>query len=49
LEDPRELRKLAEWYRAFAEVGLSEHREGRLKLAEYFDRKANELEKRTAQ
>jgi hypothetical protein len=46
VEDARELRKLAEWYRAFAEVGHSEHREGRLKLAAYLERKARELESR---
>jgi hypothetical protein len=48
LEDARELRKLAQWYRAFAEVGHSDYREGRLKLAEYLDRRAGELEKRAA-
>jgi hypothetical protein len=30
VEDARELRKLAEWYRGFAEVGHTEHRQGRL-------------------
>ena len=44
--DSRELRKLAEWYRAFAEVGHSEEREGRLKLATYLERRADELEER---
>jgi hypothetical protein len=44
VEDARELRKLAEWYRAFAEVGRSEHREGRLQLADYLERRARELE-----
>jgi hypothetical protein len=48
VEDARELRKLAEWYRAFAEVGHSEHRESRLKLADYLERRAGELEKRAA-
>ena len=48
MEDPRELRKLAEWYRAFAEVGRIEERESRLKLAEYLERRAAELEKRAA-
>ena len=43
MEDPRELRKLAEWYRAFAEVGRIEERESRLKLAEYLERRAAEL------
>jgi hypothetical protein len=46
--DARELRKLAEWYRAFAEVGHSAARCDRLKLAEYLERKAGELEKRPA-
>jgi hypothetical protein len=46
MEDARELRKLAEWYRAFAEVGRSEHREGRLQLADYLERRARELESR---
>jgi hypothetical protein len=35
---------LAEWYRAFAEVGHSDQREHRLWMAEYFERKADELE-----
>jgi hypothetical protein len=48
VEDARELRKLAEWYRAFAEVGHSEHREDRLKLAEYLERRAAELDNRVA-
>ena len=48
MEDARELRKLAEWYRAFAEVGHSEHREDRLELAEYLERRAVELDKRAA-
>ena len=48
MEDARELRKLAEWYRAFAEVGHSEHHEGRLNLAEYLERRAHELEKLAA-
>jgi hypothetical protein len=43
LKDALELRKLAEWYRAFAEVRLSEHREDRLQLADYLDRRADEL------
>jgi hypothetical protein len=39
---------LSEWYRAFAEIGHSDEREGRLKLAEYLERRADELEKRAA-
>jgi hypothetical protein len=46
MEDARELRKLAEWYRAFAEIGHSDEREGRSRLAEYLERRADELEKR---
>lgn len=49
MEDARELRKLAEWYRGFAEVGHTDHREGRLRLAEYLERKADALEKRAAE
>jgi hypothetical protein len=48
LDDPQELRKLAEWYRAFAEVGNSASRRDRLELAEYLERRANELEKQAA-
>jgi hypothetical protein len=46
MDDPNELRKLAEWYRAFAKIGSADQREGRLKLAEYLERKAEELERR---
>jgi hypothetical protein len=35
---------LAEWYRAFAAVGHSDQREDRLWMAEYLERKADELE-----
>ena len=44
VDDPKELRKLAEWYRAFAKVGSADRRADRLKMAEYLDRKANALE-----
>jgi hypothetical protein len=44
VENERELRTLAEWYRAFAEVGHSDQREDRLWMAEYLERKADELE-----
>jgi hypothetical protein len=49
VEDARELRRLAEWYRAFAELaGNAETRRDRLKMAEYLERKADELERRAA-
>ena len=48
MDDPAELRKLAEWYRAFAEVGHTDEREGRLLIAEYLERKAKDLEERGA-
>ena len=48
MDDPSELRKLAEWYRSFAKVGSADQREGRLKLAEHLERKAAELEGRAA-
>jgi hypothetical protein len=44
MENAGDLRMLAEWYRAFAEVGHSDEREGRLKLAEYLERQATQLE-----
>jgi hypothetical protein len=45
MEKPHDLRRLAEWYRSFAEIGHSDEREWRLKLADYLDRKAEELER----
>jgi hypothetical protein len=49
MEDARELRKLAEWYRAFAEVaGSAEARLDRLKFADYLERRAAELDKHAA-
>lgn len=48
MDDASELRKLAEWYRAFAEVGRAEKRAERLKWAEYLDELADELERRVA-
>jgi hypothetical protein len=48
VEDARELRTLAERYRAFAEVGHSDQREDRLWMAEYLERKADELEQLAA-
>jgi len=47
METPRDLRRLAEWYRSFAEVGHSTDREWRRKLADYLDRRADELERST--
>jgi hypothetical protein len=44
MDDARELRKLAEWYRAFAEVGHSTKRADRLKFADYLEHRAEELE-----
>lgn len=48
MEDPCELRKLAEWYRAFAAVGDAAARDERLKFADYLESRAEELEKRAA-
>ena len=48
MEDARELRILAEWYPAFAAVGHSDQREDRLWMAEYLERKADELEQLAA-
>ena len=44
MADPSELRKLADWYRAFAEVS-SGGREDWLNFAAYLERKAEELER----
>lgn len=46
MEDAVELRRLAEWYRAFAEVGRTEERAWRLKFAEALDARADEIERR---
>jgi hypothetical protein len=35
MENPQTLRDLAEWYRNFAEVGRTDQREARLKMAEH--------------
>jgi hypothetical protein len=49
VEDAKELRRLAEWYRAFAELaGNADERRARLDMAEYLERRAAELEKRSA-
>jgi hypothetical protein len=45
METPHDLRRLAAWYRSFAEVGHSDERAWRLKLADYLDRRADELER----
>jgi hypothetical protein len=46
--DARELRRLAEWYRAFAEIGDAAARRDRLRLAEHLERRAEELERLAA-
>jgi hypothetical protein len=49
VEDAKELRRLAEWYRAFAELaGNAAERGARTKMAEYLERRAEELERRAA-
>ncbi len=48
MEDARQLRELAEWYRAFAEVGHPAARLDRLRYAECLERRAAELERRVA-
>jgi hypothetical protein len=37
------LRRRAEWYRAFAQVGSADNKAGRLSLARHFDRLADDL------
>lgn len=39
------LRKRAQWYRDFADVGSADAKALRLSLAEHFDRMARELER----
>jgi len=48
VEDAQELRRLAAWYRAFAAVGAADRREDRLRMAEYLERRADELERSAA-
>jgi len=48
METPHHLRRLAEWYRGFAEVGHTDHREWRVQMAEYLERRADELERKHA-
>jgi hypothetical protein len=40
-----ELRRRAQWYRDFADVGSADNKELRLSLARHFDRRADELER----
>ena len=47
--DIEELRKRAQWYRDFANVGSTENRALRLSLAEHFDRQADALEAKQKQ
>jgi hypothetical protein len=47
-EDPGELRRLADWYRFFAEIGDPAARSDRLRMADYLERRAAELERRAA-
>jgi hypothetical protein len=44
LENPHELREMAEWYRGMAEVGHTDSRESRLFFAEHLERRANDIE-----
>ena len=44
MDDAAELRSLALWYRALATVGSADQREHRMRMAEYLERKAAELE-----
>jgi hypothetical protein len=43
-EDAATLRELAEWHRQFAEVGRADQREARLKMADYLEWRAKQLE-----
>ena len=45
LEQPHELRELAQWYRGWAEVGNDADRAWRFGFADYLEKRANELEK----
>ena len=45
MEDPHNLRKLAEWYRSMAEIGHSDDRVWRISFADYLERRAREAEK----
>jgi hypothetical protein len=45
MDEPFELRKLAVWYRAFAEVGHPDYREERLEWADELEEMADEFER----
>ena len=45
MEQPRELRELASWYRSWAEIGNKEDRCWREGFAEYLDERAAEIER----
>ena len=44
--EPLRLRKRAKWYRDFAELGTVHERVWRQQMADYFDRLADEIEKK---
>jgi len=44
VEHPESLRKLAEWYRAMANVGHTDGCDWRRRFADYLERRATELE-----
>ncbi|HTT82933.1 MAG TPA: hypothetical protein VMF67_05600 [Rhizomicrobium sp.] len=44
MERPQQLRKLADWYRGFAEAGRDEDRAWRIGFAEYLEKVAAEIE-----
>jgi len=45
LTEAARLRRRAQWYREFAQLGNSQEKEWRLQIAEYFDRLADQAEK----
>lgn len=44
MEEPEDLRKLAEWYRRMAEIGHSDECGWRQRFAEYLERRAAGVE-----
>ena len=48
MENPGDLRKLAEWYRSMAEVGHSDDCGWRKRFADYLERRAADLEQPAA-
>lgn len=44
--EPLRLRKRAQWYREFAKLGTMQERVWRQQMADYFDRLAEEIEKK---